>query len=211
MQVSFTFAGELRRLKRGLNRLERELLPRATSKGINDTLRGAASETVREAAAATGVPSYIVKERIRVYRARWQRLDGWIFVGTRPIPVKGRTGRSRLRYDLATGQREIIRKGVRTLTKARRRSKREAARGGISAAGRRWPVGFSARMENGHENYFQRQGGPGSPRLPITKLEISIYAKVHRIPGRQIDKRRPELVKRIRRDLAYRAAKAKQR
>ncbi len=106
---------------------------------------------------------------------------------TKRIPVRALQKRTRL---IRANQRQPYATLV-TLTAGMpidKLSPRALKRGGVSAAGQRFPHAFSAKMSSGHRGVYERKiiGGTRAKRLPLERVKIPLQPDADRIFARHV-------------------------
>lgn len=97
---------DLRRVTRRLSAFERKQIAPAMSSSLNEVASKVRTDVAREVATSAQVPQRLVRQRLRITRAKRNKLIARVWAGTRPISLK------RLR---PVQQRKGVRAGKRSV------------------------------------------------------------------------------------------------
>lgn len=109
--------------------------------------------------------------------------------------IRGRTRLVRANFRTLSARLVALTAGVPVDTIASRGLKK----GGISAAGQRFPHAFRATMRNGKELIMERRvvGGQRVPRLPIERVKIPLEPEMTAIFQQEVTRKAIEVMPRI--------------
>ncbi|EEV6587648.1 TPA: phage tail protein [Escherichia coli] len=151
---------------RNLDALDRRAVPRAAATTLNRVAESIIAKTASSVARELAVPRRLIRARIRLSRARADKVNAKVYINTGNLPAI-KLGEARVRLSRSKRRK----KGERSVTKGG---------GSVLIVGkRRIPNAFITRLENGRWHVMQRmpwatsstgvdrKGRPARYRLPI--------------------------------------------
>ncbi|HFR5716044.1 TPA: phage tail protein, partial [Escherichia coli] len=156
---------------RNLDALDRRAVPRAAATTLNRVAESIIAKTASSVARELAVPRRLIRARIRLSRARADKVNAKVYINTGNLPAI-KLGEARVRLSRSKRRK----KGERSVTKGG---------GSVLIVGkRRIPNAFITRLENGRWHVMQRmpwatsstgvdrKGRPARYRLPIEVVKI---------------------------------------
>ena len=156
---------------RNLDALDRRAVPRAAATTLNRVAESIIAKTASSVARELAVPRRLIRARIRLSRARADKVNAKVYINTGNLPAI-KLGEARVRLSRSKRRK----KGERSVTKGG---------GSVLIVGkRRIPNAFITRLENGRWHVMQRmpwatsstgvdrKGRPARYRLTIEVVKI---------------------------------------
>lgn len=156
---------------KNLDALDRRAVPRAAATSINRVAESIIAKTASSVARELAVPRRLIRQRIRLSRARADRVYARVIINTGNLPAI-KLGDARVRL---------------SRRKRRMKGERSATKGGSSVlivGNRRFPNAFVTQLANGRWHVMQRmpwassstgvdrKGRPARYRLPVEVVKI---------------------------------------
>lgn len=156
---------------KNLDALDRRVVPRAAATALNRVAESIIAKTASSVAKELAVPRRLIRARIRLSRAREDKVNAKVYINTGNLPAI-KLGDARVRL---------------SRRKRRKKGQRSVMKGGSSVlivGKRRIPDAFVTQLENGRWHVmqrmpwassstgFDRKGRPKRYRLPIEVVKI---------------------------------------
>lgn len=142
MTIQFKVKGDIKRMTRDLNKVQRKIVPKVTSQAMNKTLAKMRTQWVREMAARLGIQQKLLRQQSIMFRTNPFKLRASLLGLVAGIRISRFSGTAR---ETGTGAK----KGKRF-----------------------FEGGFIATMPSGHTSIFQRKGRPRLPiKEPVVSLQ----------------------------------------
>jgi len=143
--LSFSVKGDINKMSKSLNFLQKKLVPLATVTALNKTGTKTKTQIVKQVSTRTKIKSKLIRRRVKIYKANKHTKSIVVFFGTYNISYAS--------FLTKSGNVIETKKGIRI--------------GKFN-----FPGAFKTTMPNGHTDYYQRKG---KNRLPIKKASVGIY------------------------------------